>query len=91
VGATRFSVRLSEHLRRKDASAAPASGLLSLGAGAAGSSIVRELRINSQLALDPVGFVDDDGAKLGHMIYGIPVLGGRADIPEIAQEYASPR
>jgi FlaA1/EpsC-like NDP-sugar epimerase len=35
------------------------------GAGQAGESVVRELRANPDLEMEPVGFVDDDLQKLG--------------------------
>ncbi|HEY2825007.1 MAG TPA: nucleoside-diphosphate sugar epimerase/dehydratase [Gemmatimonadales bacterium] len=89
VGASRFSIRLAEHLRRKWQGQGGSTGeyVLIIGAGAAGSTMVRELRANPQLGLEPLGFVDDDVTKRGHMIHGVPVLGNRDDIPALAREY----
>ena len=61
--------------------------VLIVGAGDAGAIIVREVRDNPGLGILPIGFVDDDGRKLGMRIHGVKVLGRREDIPHlIAQE-----
>ena len=49
--------------------------VLVVGAGQAGTMVVREMQRNPQLGLEPVGFLDDDRAKLGKSIQGIRVLG----------------
>ena len=61
--------------------------VLIMGAGDAGAIIVREMRRNPHLGLDPIGFLDDDPNKLGMRIHGVPVLGDRHAIPELAQGY----
>ena len=62
------------------------------GAGATGRMIVRELKDNPLLGMIPVGFVDDDIAKHGLRLAGLPVFGalsqsaqliGREDIQEL--------
>ena len=49
--------------------------LLIIGAGDAGEKVLREIRDNPGLKLDPVGFLDDDPAKQGLSIHGTPILG----------------
>lgn len=88
VGGARFSVRLREHLRQKHHGRLGRTRVLIVGAGHAGTMIARELRANPQLDLEPVGFIDDDVAKHGNTIHGLPVLGGRERIGEIARDYA---
>jgi len=61
--------------------------VLVMGAGEAGRMIVRELRQNVRLGMDVVGFLDDDPRKQGMQIHGVPVLGGRHDIPRLASQY----
>ena len=61
--------------------------VLVMGAGSAGAMIVDEMRGNPQLGLEPIGFLDDDRRKHGVWIHGVPVLGGRERIPELAQQY----
>jgi FlaA1/EpsC-like NDP-sugar epimerase len=59
--------------------------VLIVGAGQAGMLIAHEMRANPQLNMEPVGFVDDDTAKVGTYIQGLPVLGLCRDILEITQ------
>jgi FlaA1/EpsC-like NDP-sugar epimerase len=60
--------------------------VLVVGAGEAGVRLVGELRRNAQLALRPLGFVDDDPAKRGAWVQGLRVLGGREALPELVRE-----
>lgn len=55
------------------------------GAGDAGAMLAREL---PRSAYAPVGFVDDDRAKLGVRICGVQVLGTMDDLPKLARLYA---
>jgi FlaA1/EpsC-like NDP-sugar epimerase len=48
---------------------------LIIGAGRAGVMLAQELREHPRVAFDVVGFVDDDLAKQGLRIMGIPVVG----------------
>lgn len=60
---------------------------LIVGAGEAGAMVARELRNHPTLAMEPVGFIDDDYRKQGFDLYSIPVLGRREDIPRLVDEY----
>jgi FlaA1/EpsC-like NDP-sugar epimerase len=60
--------------------------VLIFGAGDAGARIVREILQGGEHGYHPVGFVDDDPAKVGRRIHGIPVLGTRADLPRVIGE-----
>ncbi len=57
--------------------------VLIMGAGDAGAMIVREMQQNPHLGLKAVGLLDDDPHKHGVAIHGVPVLGGREEIPEL--------
>lgn len=59
-----------------------------IGAGDAGEKTLRELWDNSDLDMDPVGFVDDSPSKHGRAIHGIPVLGNVDDLPKLAIRHA---
>lgn len=60
---------------------------LIVGAGAAGAMIARQLQNEHDNAeLCPVAFVDDDHMKQKMEVYGLPVVGGVRDIPEVAKE-----
>jgi FlaA1/EpsC-like NDP-sugar epimerase len=63
------------------------TAVLIVGAGEAGVRLVGELRRNRQLGRRPVGFVDDDPAKVGGWVQGLRVLGTRADIPAIVTRH----
>ncbi len=57
--------------------------VLCVGAGRAGILAVREMLARGDSAIDLVGFLDDDPAKLGAIIYGVPVLGTTADMARL--------
>jgi UDP-GlcNAc:undecaprenyl-phosphate GlcNAc-1-phosphate transferase len=73
VGASRMSFRLlGETLRPPRAGVRP---VLVYGAGDGGELALRELRNNAALGREVQGFIDDDRAKAGTRIHGVPVLG----------------
>lgn len=53
--------------------------ILIYGAGWAGATLLQEIRGNRRLGLEVAGFLDDDPAKLGGDIAGMPILGRGAD------------
>ncbi len=57
--------------------------VLIVGAGDAGAITAREMQSNSQLGLEPIGFVDDNPAKIGKLVRNLPVLGTSIDIPRL--------
>ena len=59
---------------------------LIVGAGAAGTMVVRQLLVSRESDLHPVAFVDDDFTKQKLHILGIPVAGTTKDIAHIVQE-----
>ena len=77
IGGARFAVRaytetVQTCVARKET--------LVVGAGVAGTTIMRELKQNPDLDYKPIGFVDDDITKLGIKIHGKRVLGTTNDI-----------
>ncbi len=48
---------------------------LILGAGKTGATLLTELRRHNDLNLRPIGLLDDDEAKIGAHIQGVPVIG----------------
>ena len=84
LGGARFAVRAyTERARTYGAQ----RNTLVVGAGEAGSAIVRELKQNSGLNYNPVGFVDDDLSKKGVKIHGVKVLGSTDELHELIIEY----
>ncbi|MEO5580608.1 MAG: nucleoside-diphosphate sugar epimerase/dehydratase [Gemmatimonadaceae bacterium] len=87
VALPRLMVRINRHgfmrRRRDDAG----KRVLIAGAGDAGKLVVKELFVTRQLGLEPIGFVDSDVTKHGHMLAGLPVFGPLAHIPEIVERF----
>jgi FlaA1/EpsC-like NDP-sugar epimerase len=61
--------------------------LLIIGAGNAGEKVLREIRDNPALKINPVGFVDDDLGKQGKAIHGVPILGPVEAINDLSIEF----
>ncbi|HET8579919.1 MAG TPA: hypothetical protein VFL31_02895, partial [Nitrospiraceae bacterium] len=57
------------------------------GAGGGGAILLRELRQNPALGYQPIGFVDDDPAKMGSIIHGLPVLGTHHDLQTLIRRH----
>ncbi|GAH54658.1 unnamed protein product [marine sediment metagenome] len=49
--------------------------MLILGAGRTGEMVLGRVKENKNMGYEPVGFLDDDEAKLGKTIGGVKVLG----------------
>lgn len=65
-----------------------AKKILIYGAGDAGEMIARDLRNNGGLYhQEPIGFIDDDPAKTGAHIHGMPVLGSSDKLDQILRMY----
>jgi UDP-GlcNAc:undecaprenyl-phosphate GlcNAc-1-phosphate transferase len=85
VGASRVSFRLlGEALRAPRTGARP---VLVYGAGDGGELVLRELRNNAALAREAIGFIDDDRAKVGTRIHGVPVLGPLDELEALLQAH----
>ena len=93
IGGLRFSVRylgelgpFKEGNGHSDGNREPRRVLI-VGAGEAGAMIVREMRSNPGVGMQPVGYVDDNRAKQGMHIRGLPVLGMRESIRTLVGQY----
>ncbi len=85
IGGSRFSWRMYRDLYMKNQQTKKRA--LIIGAGSAGSMLVRQLIKSSDTDLMPVGFIDDSPKKQKLEIYGVTVLGGTKDIPETVEKY----
>jgi UDP-GlcNAc:undecaprenyl-phosphate GlcNAc-1-phosphate transferase len=57
------------------------------GAGLGGQMTLKEIGNNSDLGLQPIGFIDDNLRLHGRRIQGYPVLGGVEDLEDIIRRY----
>jgi exopolysaccharide biosynthesis polyprenyl glycosylphosphotransferase len=60
--------------------------ILIVGAGEEGSRFLQRVRSSDALSYDVLGFVDDDLAKQGTALDGVPVMGTVEQLPTIARE-----
>jgi FlaA1/EpsC-like NDP-sugar epimerase len=82
LGAVRFGSRaLMQGLGDRQKETAR-TRVIVVGAGAAAATLLVELPRSEYVA---VGLVDDDRAKLGIRIRGVPVLGGIEELPELVE------
>ncbi|RSL29997.1 polysaccharide biosynthesis protein [Salibacterium salarium] len=85
IGSSRLCWRLAKDNFIK--SYADKKRTMVVGAGSAGTMVVRQLQQNRHCELIPVTFADDDVTKHHVEIYNIPVAGSIKDIPKIAKAY----
>jgi UDP-GlcNAc:undecaprenyl-phosphate GlcNAc-1-phosphate transferase len=60
--------------------------VLIYGAGHGGQVLLKEILDNKRFAVKPVGFIDDDIAKVGKRLNGYPVMGPGANLGKILEE-----
>jgi FlaA1/EpsC-like NDP-sugar epimerase len=86
VGGSRFAWRIFRDVFINQ-SVFKQGNLLIVGAGDAGALVAKDLIYSSHSGLNPVGFIDDDNAKHGLRVMGLPVLGNRENIPSVVTDY----
>lgn len=86
---TRFSYRVSRRLVRHSAlnKEQGTTRVLIVGAGAAGSLLVKEMLDNPRIHKVPVAFADDNIERHGKTVAGIKVVGSIDHLPEMAARY----
>lgn len=88
VTAVRFLYRfISLERSKRETYQKAAHNVMIIGAGAAGQIILRELKFSGKTDAVPKCFIDDDPAKKGKYMGGIPVAGGRDTILAAAEKY----
>jgi FlaA1/EpsC-like NDP-sugar epimerase len=60
---------------------------LIIGAGEAGRSLARDLRRTPEFGLVPVGFLDDNPAKVRRRVAGLKVFGATGDLSAVAERH----
>lgn len=76
-------IRLARRIYRELGHLEREKRILIYGAGDAGEMIVRDMKNNPFHEYEPIGFVDDDPAKVGSRIHGVRVLGTSKHLPQI--------
>lgn len=84
---SRFSVRMFNEMRFGRISIRKKRTLI-VGAGNAGELVVREIIRQRDSEYIPVGFLDDDKAKIGRQLHGIKVFGGTDEIKKYIDKLA---
>ncbi len=77
----RFSYRymnLERGKREKDAK--PLHNAMIIGAGAAGQTLIKELKSSGEVKSKACCVIDDNPNKWGRVMEGVPIVGGREDI-----------
>lgn len=87
VGASRLGLRILREFFWAHKGEKASKRVLVIGAGDAGSMVVKELFNNPKLKMTPIGFIDDDIQKQKLIMHGVPVLGRRKDIPEVVRKH----
>lgn len=85
IGGTRFCWRVL--MNRTTKGIHNRKRTLIIGAGSAGTMVVRQLLQNIDAELLPIIFIDDDVKKHQLEILGVPVIGGRSQIDRAVREY----
>ena len=84
-GAIRFQSRLLA--ARRPSTDHEWSRVLIVGAGDAGSMLLKDLLHNPSAHLLPVGMIDDDRRKVGRRLHGVPVVGTITALPRLVDRF----
>ncbi len=84
----RFSYRLIRFYRNQHQTKSEKTDrIMVIGAGAAGQIILKELLNSNKLSSQVCCIIDDNKNKYGRSLEGIPIVGGRNDIPDMVKKY----
>lgn len=89
LGGVRLSYRISRRVKNiviRDKNSE--TRVMVIGAGDAGSMVIRELQKHSELKSNLIAVIDDDSKKYRAKIHGIPIVGDRFHIKKAAVEYS---
>ncbi|HEX2954842.1 MAG TPA: nucleoside-diphosphate sugar epimerase/dehydratase [Bacillota bacterium] len=88
ISSVRLTVRLRhEALSKNRQGELEVRRVLIIGAGSAGSMIVQQMKLKSEVALLPIAFLDDAPDKLHRSLHGLPVVGRVNDLPKAVARY----
>ena len=88
ITVVRFAYRFINMERaRREQSARTRHNVMVIGAGAAGQTILRELQNSKEVSGKACCVIDDNPNKWNRYMDGVPVVGGRDSIMEMAKKY----
>lgn len=79
-------IRLTRRIYRELGHLDREKRILIYGAGDAGEMIARDMKNNPFYEYEPIGFIDDNPAKVGQRIHGVKVLGTRDALARVMTE-----
>jgi len=85
IGGSRFVLRIA-HDRTSLRAHGDLKSVLIVGAGQAGTILVKSIKSNPTPEYNPVAFVDDDPTKQNLTLMGVKVCGTSEDIPRLVEE-----
>jgi FlaA1/EpsC-like NDP-sugar epimerase len=90
TGGLRVAVRVTRE-RIKDAGSEriPKRKVIVIGAGDAGAAFCAQLVSTPEFRLDPVAVLDDDPAKIGQSLIGVPVTGNIDNLKSVVEQYGA--
>lgn len=86
LAGSRVSIRLLRQLKARYEKPEQRRNVMIVGAGSAASLLIKELKYGPGDARI-VCIIDDNPSKKGKYIHGLPIVGNREAIPEMAQKY----
>lgn len=82
------SYLMFKHERNRKMHLAEMKQILIIGAGEAGTSLIRDFENNSYKFGNPAALIDDDKSKIGLLVNGVPVVGNCDDIEKVCVDYS---
>ena len=82
----RFSYRLMRRAYNREA-VANVKRVMIVGAGESGRALLREIKLNPSLGMNPVCMIDDNPAKHGRYLEGVPIVGDRDCIAQACDDF----
>ncbi len=87
VGGSYFFIRARKDIFSSPPRDVKQEKVIIVGAGEAGSMLVKQMQRSPRWGYRPVAILDDDLSKIGLMIHGVRVVGSTRSIPTIIADY----
>jgi len=89
VTGIRFSYRLKRYFQqhRQEDDGPGADRIMIIGGGAAGQRLIKELQESNKIHKKVCCVIDDNPAKKGRILEGVPIVGNRYEIVEMVEKY----